>query len=500
MRLADDDPSASGAGDSRPGRKPLRWSARSLRSQLYIWLLAPLLVLSLVNSFLNYASAIGMAQALIDQRLAGSARLIGESVVADENGLRVEIPPAALENLQTSSRDRIYYRVDTAAGRLLTGTPDLPVFHGALASEGWQGYDAHIQGEAVRAVVFAQPVHSEVGTTPVLIQIATTTQAHTLLTRRIWLRAVWPQALLLIAVAALGRLWTRAAMVPLLRIGAAVRHHPPDSAEPIEAVDAPTELRPLVRAINDYIDRIAHHVAERDRFISNAAHQLKTPITVLNTQVTVGLRSQEPAQKHDALEASYATLQHCIRLLRQLLTLSAADHRVGERLEASPTDLTGVVHDVLVDLAELADAKDVDLGIVSQEDGVFVLGAPVLLRAMLENLVDNAIRYGSAGTTVTVSVHHQGRKVAMVVEDNGPGIPPHEREHVFERFYRCDRIQEEGSGLGLAIVREIALALKAKVELQDRQDGKQGLRVVVSFEGVEPPEAEAQASTAFDRR
>jgi len=474
--------SAAPAPAAPPPRRR-RWTARSLRSQLYIGLLAPLLVLGLANSWLNYRSAIDMAQALIDERLAGSARMIGEDIDTDENGLRVEIPPAALENLQIAPGDRVYYRVDARPGGLIAGSPVLPALHGHhLPDESWRGFDTVIDGAPMRVVVFAQPVHANGGTIPVWIQIASTVQARTLLTRDIWWRAVWPQALMLLAVALLGRLWARRALVPVLRIGAAVRGHAPDSPEPIDGAGAPSELGPLVVAINDYIGRIAHYVAEHNRFISNAAHQLKTPITVLNTQVSVGLRSAEPRHKQDALEASHATLQHCIRLIHQLLTLSAADHRVGERLAAEPTELGAIAQEVLVELAELADTRRIDLGLAPQAAAVRVSGAPVLLRAMLENLVDNALRYCPAGSAVTVSVERAGAVAALVVEDNGPGIPPAERGHVFERFYRCAATQhEEGSGLGLAIVREIALVLGARVELLDRDAGAPGLRVRVSF-------------------
>jgi len=468
-------------GAPRPSRR-LRWCARSLRSQLYIWLLAPLLALSLAYSGLAYFSAIDMAQALVDQRLAGSARMIGEDIQAGEDGLHIEIPPAALENLQLGARDRVYYRVDAQPAGLLAGSTVLPERPIPLADESWHGLDDVIEGESARAVVFVQPVHAGGSTVRVWIQVATTLRAHTQLTWSMWWRAAWPQALLLTATALLGRFWTRAAMVPVLRIGAAVREHAPESPQPIDVAGAPSELRPLVEAINDYIGRIAHYVAERDRFISDAAHQLKTPITVLNTQVGVGLRCTSIRHKQDALEASHAMLQHCIRLIHQLLTLSAADHRVGERGVAERIELGAIAKEILVELAELADLRRIDLGFANQSGPVVVSGVPVLLKTMLENLVDNALRHCPPGSTVTVLVERRGEQARLVVEDNGPGIAAQERSQAFERFYRCAHTREaDGSGLGLAIVREIALGLRAHVTLHDREDGRPGLCVRVSF-------------------
>jgi two-component system sensor histidine kinase TctE len=315
-----------------------------------------------------------------------------------------------------------------------------------------------------------------------IVQVAVTQRGLDALARRIWLRSVWPQAALLAAVALLGWFWVRVALRPVTRISAQVRNRELESSAPIAADDAPQELRPLVQAINDYIERIGQYVGERGRFISNAAHQLKTPITVLNTQITVGLRSEGPEPKQQALAGSYQTVQHCIRLIHQLLTLSSAEHTLVPRIEPTVVPLGDVVREVLEDFAERAHGKNIDLGLGAETEDAQVRGVPLMLRELVANLVDNALRYTPEEGTVTVSVLRRDGEVWLEVEDSGPGIPAAERERVFERFYRlADTAHEEGSGLGLAIVREIAMASGARIELQDRADGSPGLLVRVVF-------------------
>ena len=456
----------------------------SLKAQLYIWLLVPMLALMAASSWLAYASALEMAHTVFDRMLLGSARMIGESIGIEDGQLRAELPPAALENLQAGEGDRVYYRVDAPGEGLLAGASAFPRYGGALAAEEWRSFDTRFHGEPLRVLAFAQPVYPFSPSSTVVIQVATTQQGQDALAWRVWLRSVWPQALLLVAVAAFGWFWVRIALAPVTRISAQVRQHRLESSELIAVDHAPPELRPLVRAINDYTARISQFISERSRFISNAAHQLKTPITVLNTQLTVGLRSGEGDQKQLALLGGYQTVQHCSRLIHQLLTLSSTEHTLVPPSVPSPVRLVDVAREVIVEFAELAHRKDIDLGLVAGDGVPSVQAVPLLMRELIANLVDNAIRYTPEGGTVTLSLHDDEGGVRLEVEDSGPGIPAHERERVFERFYRvAETATQEGSGLGLAIVREIAMSCGAQVQLLDRPCNAGGLLVRVVFDG-----------------
>jgi two-component system sensor histidine kinase TctE len=418
-----------------------------------------------------------MARAAVERTLLGSARMIGEAIAAEEDPLHAELPPAALENLETGAGDRVYYRADHPARGLLLGFADFPRYRGTLAADRWQGFETTLQGEPVHVVAFAQPVFPFDPGSAMVVQVATTQRAERALVWQLWMRSLWPPALLLGAVAVLGWIWVRVALAPVTRISEQLQAHAVESTGRFDGGHVPRELQPLVRAIDGLTDRIAAFVAERGRFIANAAHQLKTPLTVLNTQVTVGLRAEEPGAKQQALGAIYETVQRCIRLIHQLLTLSASDHRMQVAPAPSQVDLREVVREVLEDLAEAAHCKAIDLGTGDWPPSpATVRGVPLLLREMVANLVDNAIRYTPAGGTVSVSVQVLQAEVALVVEDTGPGIPAAEKQQVFERFYRLpDAGTQDGSGLGLAIVREIAAASDAAVSLEERPDGKSGL-------------------------
>jgi two-component system sensor histidine kinase TctE len=453
-------------------RRPMR-----LRTQLYLLLLGPMLLLTLASAWLAHDSARDMARAAVERTLLGSARMIGEAIAAEEDPLHAELPPAALENLETGAGDRVYYRADHPARGLLLGFADFPRYRGTLAADRWQGFEATLQGEPVHVVAFAQPVFPFDPGSAMVVQVATTQRAERALVWQLWMRSLWPPALLLGAVAVLGWIWVRVALAPVTRISEQLQAHAVESTGRFDGGHVPRELQPLVRAIDGLTDRIAAFVAERGRFIANAAHQLKTPLTVLNTQVTVGLRAEEPGAKQQALGAIYETVQRCIRLIHQLLTLSASDHRMQVAPAPSQVDLREVVREVLEDLAEAAHCKAIDLGTGDWPPSpATVRGVPLLLREMVANLVDNAIRYTPAGGTVSVSVQVLQAEVALVVEDTGPGIPAAEKQQVFERFYRLpDAGTQDGSGLGLAIVREIAAASDAAVSLEERPDGKSGL-------------------------
>jgi two-component system sensor histidine kinase TctE len=453
-------------------RRPMR-----LRTQLYLLLLGPMLLLTLASAWLAHDSARDMARAAVERTLLGSARMIGEAIAAEEDPLHAELPPAALENLETGAGDRVYYRADHPARGLLLGFADFPRYRGTLAADRWQGFETTLQGEPVHVVAFAQPVFPFDPGSAMVVQVATTQRAERALVWQLWMRSLWPPALLLGAVAVLGWIWVRVALAPVTRISEQLQAHAVESTGRFDGGHVPRELQPLVRAIDGLTDRIAAFVAERGRFIANAAHQLKTPLTVLNTQVTVGLRAEEPGAKQQALGAIYETVQRCIRLIHQLLTLSASDHRMQVAPAPSQVDLREVVREVLEDLAEAAHCKAIDLGTGDWPPSpATVRGVPLLLREMVANLVDNAIRYTPAGGTVSVSVQVLQAEVALVVEDTGPGIPAAEKQQVFERFYRLpDAGTQDGSGLGLAIVREIAAASDAAVSLEERPDGKSGL-------------------------
>jgi len=238
----------------------------------------------------------------------------------------------------------------------------------------------------------------------------------------------------------------------------------------------------LVVAINEYAQRLKHYTDAQRNFVQNAAHQLRTPLTLLSTQVSFAVRSTDAVGNAESLAAIRQTVNQSVHLVNQLLTMSSAEaHGLSEKPYAvAAVALDAVVRQVLEDLAGQAQAREIDLGFEMVGTAPLVRGHPVALREIVMNLVDNSIRYIQRGGIVTSKILVSSSTVTLIVEDNGPGILPHERERVFERFYRVHDGDSGGCGLGLAIVREFASRMGATVSLRTPETGH-GLAATVEF-------------------
>ena len=223
--------------------------------------------------------------------------------------------------------------------------------------------------------------------------------------------------------------------------------------------------------------RVREQLDAQRRFIANAAHQLKTPLALLATQAAFAQRAGAEQDREEALAALQANTMKTARLVSQLLVLSRAEPQSsGQR--SGGVDMAETARAVLDDFASTALKSSIELSFEECGRPAIVSGDGILLREMMVNLVDNALRYTPAGGTVTVSVAVEDGLCRLVIVDDGPGIPADERSRVFERFYRSSNSSVDGSGLGLAIVREIVETAGGSVTLEDGIDGR-GLSVEV---------------------
>ncbi|WP_290972701.1 sensor histidine kinase [Herbaspirillum sp.] len=452
----------------------------SLRSQLLLWLLLPLGIFVAVSSWVTYRNAVDMATATHDRLLLGSARIIAEQIRYDDGIFQVEVPPSALELFQSSAHDHVYYRVTAANGTLLAGSDDLPLPPDKLSPESSIFFTASFRGEKVRISAYGKSVIAAPDDELVIVEVAQTLQAHKIFSDQIWEHAVLQHSLILVFVAVLLGLGVRSALAPAMQLRDHMQHRKPDSLEPLAKLNIPDELVPIVDAVNHYVTRLDEHMAAHSRFIANASHQLRTPLTVLATQVDYGLRSGDLQGKDAALRGMDISLQHGIRLVNQLLLLSSAEAAGDKRGGAGEEeiDLVAVVQQTLEEFAMFAQEKRIDLGFDCAYDSVTVGNG--MLHELVSNLVDNALRYTPRGGIVTVSLARNEAAIVLKVADNGPGIPEQERQRVFERFYRLSSGQPDGTGLGLAIVAEIAAAIGAVVALSS-SDEQRGLTVTVTI-------------------
>lgn len=257
----------------------------------------------------------------------------------------------------------------------------------------------------------------------------------------------------------------------------AVARRTPESLEPITGEAVPDEIQPLVAALNGLLARLGHALTQQRHFIADAAHELRTPLTALRLQLQLAERAHDSAERDKAHGMLREGIARATRVVEQLLALARQDPDVPVESSAQ-VDLAELAKSVAHAQEPAAAARGLSLG-VEVSGPVVVMGEPDALRAMLENLVDNAIRYTPSGR-VTVRAWREGGDAMLEVEDTGPGIPAAERARVFDRFYRGDSVASGGSGLGLAIVRRIAERHRGQVTLLDPHAGR-GLRVGVKL-------------------
>jgi two-component system sensor histidine kinase TctE len=241
----------------------------------------------------------------------------------------------------------------------------------------------------------------------------------------------------------------------------------------------PTEVRPLTHAINDLMQRLGQTLSVQHRFIADAAHQLRTPIAGLKVQIERALLSKDMDDIRPALAQLQTSAERIAHLSNQLLTLARAEPGASDVVRFTDIDLNLMARETGMLWVPRALERNIDLGFVESDRPARIRGDLLLLQELVSNLIDNAVRYGRDGGTITVTVTARPAP-QLSIEDDGPGIPASERDKVFERFHRLPGSPGGGSGLGLAIVREIAHAHNASIELGSPDAGT-GTRIRVTF-------------------
>ncbi len=381
--------------------------------------------------------------------------------------------------------------METTAGRLLAGYADLPMpgsddtppaGNAAVGNEtAGVAYVGAYRGQSLHLMALHHAVMGSAEVDAVRVMVGVTLKAHGETVRRLWLNALGQQVLLLAVAAGLAIIGLARGLGPLMRLRDEVQQRGPNQLDPFAPDSVQSELRPLVAALNHHMERVQKQMAAQRRFIANAAHQLRTPLTLLNMQATYALRETDPQERAGALTAIEDGTRRLAHLAGQLLTLSRASPG-SRRPRQDEVDLAALARQVLESLSALAVARQIDLGLEAAVQPV-ITGDETMLREMLMNLVDNALRYTPAGGSVTVALAIDDDRASLLVQDTGPGIPAAEREQVFERFYRSqetggERSGHQGSGLGLAIVKEVIEAAGAEIALRDAPSGS-GLVVEV---------------------
>ena len=448
-------------------------AVRSLRAHLLQMLLPPIAALLALGAVVAYYPSIEPAKEAYDQALVDIGIAIGAQVRVSPIAYGFDFPAAMEQVLRTGRSDSIFYRVISPGGLEIGGDPALP----ASDSEA-MAYDAVYNGQKVRVVTVQTPC----GRSTCTVLVAETTVKRTRLARELLVSSLLPG--MLIALATLVIVWfgVKRGLWPLARLSDEIKARSPRDLRPIDAQAAPEETRSLVSALNGLLEEVSHAAQNQQRFLANAAHQLRTPLAGLQAHTELALAQPMPDSCRTHLEQVHQATIRTARLANQLLALARAEPGGGGSGSPSGLNLKSVVEGEADAWVHQALARDVDLGF--ELERAPVRGDALLLREALANLVHNAIEYSQRGGRVTVRTGERDGKSFAEIEDDGPGIAPQERERVLERFYRVPGTPGTGSGLGLAIVREIAAGHGAQIEFGDGPaggNGTRGCRVALTF-------------------
>jgi len=437
-------------------------SQKSVFGEIVDWTLAPLLILWPISMAIQYFLAYNIADGAYDRELRDSVMAISRQLSYTAGQLVVKDDAAAAVIMRADEDDLTYFQVRDQRNAVAGGDVTVPLVEFTPEMEPEKVYfrDDHLPGVEVRvAYMFAQ-VPGMPGAA--LVQVAETVGKRSRLASEI-IGDVLAAQFLIVPVALLF-VWlglTRG-VEPLNALTDAIRRRKPGDLAPIDEADVPEEVRPLIGAFNDLLARLDASLRAQQRFVADAAHQMRTPLAGLKMQAEIAMRQRDSVNLQHAMRQIVTSADRTAHLINQLLALARADSDSPPALQ--PLDLDELARDVAREWVLRARDRDIDLGFEAAGQAAWVDGNAALLRELLGNLVDNAIRYTRAGGRVTVRVRVEDR-IVLDVEDTGIGIDDAERELVFERFYRVLGTEVEGSGLGLPIVRGIAHLHRASVVL-----------------------------------
>jgi len=435
-----------------------------------LWLLPPLVTVGAVATTGAYFFMERRLTDAYDLDLGDIARTIVPYVHMANGTPVLTFDRQADAVLRADSTDQVYYSVFDHGGHLVAGEKDLPHRPAGSGNELRFWYDTHL-GQNIRVVSIMANVDGQ----PVQIVAAETTRKRDIARREVLLSAATPTLLLSIAAVLAVVLGVRGGLAPVERLRREVQSRSHVDLSPVEEGATADELRPLVHELNEMLARLGAAQETQTRFIANAAHQLRTPIAGLVTQLDL-VKSGDPAQREAHLMHARESAARLARLAQQVLSLARADPVSNPAVPQQRCDLADIVKDNADVWLRRVTPRNVELEFELAPANIN--GNAVLVGEMASNLVDNAARYG-AKTVRVVTRNGSGESVLEVIDD-GPGIPVPERGRIFDRFRRLDNESTEGSGLGLAIVREIAERHRAKIAVNDGDEGK-GARVSVSF-------------------
>ncbi|MBW8896664.1 MAG: sensor histidine kinase N-terminal domain-containing protein [Massilia sp.] len=433
----------------------------SLRGRLLWFLLAAITIAAVAQASIAYRTALNDADQIFDYHMQQMAL-----------SLRSRVPLTSTEDANAdppiSGNDDLVVQVWSPDGVRVFRSAS----HAHLPQRAVLGF-SNVQANGTTYRIFSIQTDNQT------VQVAQDLAVRRSMASNLALRTLGPIAVMMPILMLVVWWVVSGSLEPVARVRKQVASRQADDLSPVSEAGLPDEVRPLVQELNLLFGRVRTAFDAQQHFVADAAHELRTPLAALKLQVQSLERSDNPDAKRVAVGRLTAGIERATRLVEQLLVLARQEASMAGGAPRQPVDIAGLARRAVADLAGVAQAKGIDLG-VQRADAAKVEGQPDALMILLRNLVDNAIKYTPQGGTVDVSVMAEDHGVRVTVEDSGPGIPPAERERVFDRFYRVPGSDAAGSGLGLAIIKSIAERHDATLALgESKRLG--GLEAIVTF-------------------
>lgn len=443
-----------------------RAARRSLLGEVLDWLLAPLFLLWPMSIAITYVAAQDLANVPYDLNLLNALEVLSQQIEVENGRANFKLSAPARLALRPRENDGVFWKVIAPSGELLSGDAELPTPEKAADENVDTIYykNKMVRGFDVRfAYTWRTTGLRQSG--PVLIVTAESVERRVALANDIIKGVIIPQFAVLPIAALLIWFGLSRGIAPINALQQRLRARKPDDLSSIDGRNVPVEIEPLVTAMNELLARLASHILAQQRFVADAAHQLKTPLAGLRMQAELGMRGTPPGETLSSLNQIVAGTVRATRLIDQLLLMARAEN--PDNIQVTTVDIRALTQEQTQHWVDQAIAANIDLGFEASDTPIFIKGQALLLAELLNNLIDNALRYTPVKGHVTVSVAQAAHQVIVAVQDSGQGIPAVDRERVFDRFYRVLGTKTEGSGLGLAIVREIATQHGATIHILD---------------------------------
>ena len=452
---------------------------RSLFGEILDWMLAPLLFVWPVSIAVTHYFATTVADYPYDQGLREHVNAISRQIRFVSGKPELNLPPSIRTFLRADEIDSVYFHVVAPNGELLAGDTELPLALDLAkeAAESGEVYfrDDEFKGQDLRvAYLFAGELDA-----PrehwLLIEVGETLEKRSQLSNKIIASVILPQFVIIPLAVVLVWFGLTRGLHPLTRLRDLIEARREEDLSPIMAIRVPEELQPLTDAFNSMLKRMQRNMDAQRRFISDAAHQMRTPLTGLKMQAQLAAREEDPQQLRYALQNISTSVDRASHLVNQLLTLARAEASGVSAQVMEPVELDRLLSEIVGEWVMVARERLIDIGFESSARAV-ISGNVFLLREMINNLLDNALRYTPESGRVTARSLGEHGQVVLEIEDSGIGISIDDARKVFDRFYRVDGTGVEGSGLGLAIVREIAQLHRAEASLAPHASDESGNR------------------------